>query len=92
MSFEALIPYLAGPGGAIVICCLVGWGVYRLMVFYFVPLLQAAIDRHLAQVDAMDARHSKEHDRIMARCDAGFDRVDSGLVDIQKKVDAMVSK
>lgn len=70
MSFEALIPYLAGPGGAIVICCLVGWGVYRLMVFYFVPLLQAAIDRHLAQVDAMDERHSKEHQKIMDRLDS----------------------
>lgn len=69
MTLDQLVPYIAGPGGAIVICVLVGWGMYRLMVFYFVPLLQAAIDRHLAQVDAMDARHSAEHQRIMDRID-----------------------
>tara|TARA_R110000796_G_scaffold145845_3_gene262464 strand:- start:7736 stop:7981 length:246 start_codon:yes stop_codon:yes gene_type:complete len=74
MSLETLIPYIAGPGGAIVVCVLVGWAVYRLLVYFFVPMLQGSIDRHLAQVDEMNSRHSDEHRQIIdalnngARC------------------------
>ena len=64
-----LIPYIAGPGGAIVVCMLVGAAVYRLLVYMFVPMLQASIDRHLAQVDEMNARNAQEHERIMRQLD-----------------------
>lgn len=65
MTLEQLIPLIAGPGGALVVCVLVGWGVYRMLVHYFVPMLQGSIDRHLAQVDEMNARHTTEHERII---------------------------
>ena len=64
-----LIPYIAGPGGAIVVCMLVGAAVYRLLVYMFVPMLQASIDRHLAQVDEMNARNAAEHQRIIQQLD-----------------------
>jgi hypothetical protein len=60
-----LLPYIAGPGGAIVVCVLVGWAVYRLLVHFAVPLMQGAVDRHLAQVDEMNQRHSDEHRQII---------------------------
>ncbi len=58
MTIDQLLPYIAGPGGAIVVCVLVGWAVYRLLVHFAVPLMQGAVDRHLAQVDEMNQRHS----------------------------------
>jgi len=60
-----LLPYIAGPGGAIVVCVLVGWAVYRLLVHFAVPLMRGAVDRHLAQVDEMNQRHSDEHRQII---------------------------
>ena len=65
MTLDQLVPYIAGPGGAIVICCLVGWGVYRLLVHYFVPLVEGAVNRHLDQVDRMVEKHSEEHAAII---------------------------
>ncbi len=71
MTLDQVIPYIAGPGGAIVICVLVGWAVYRLMVYFFVPMLQGSIDRHLAQVDEMNQRHSDEHRQIIEALNSG---------------------
>jgi len=65
MTIDQLVPYIAGPGGAIVVCVLVGWAVYRLLVHVGAPLLKSAVDRHLAQVDEMNQRHSEEHQRII---------------------------
>lgn len=65
MTLDQIIPYIAGPGGAIVVCVLVGWAVYRLLVYVGAPLLKSAVDRHLAQVDEMNQRHSDEHGRII---------------------------
>jgi len=65
MTLDQLLPYIAGPGGAIVVCVLVGWAVYRLLVHFAVPLMQGAVDRHLAQVDEMNQRHSDEHRQII---------------------------
>ena len=65
MTLDSVLPYIAGPGGAIVVCVLVGWAVYRLLVHFAVPLMQGAVDRHLAQVDEMNQRHSDEHRQII---------------------------
>jgi hypothetical protein len=81
MSFDQLVPYIAGPGGAIVVCVLVGWAVYRLLVHVGAPLLKSAVDRHLAQVDEMNQRHSEEHRRIIEALNTvrpcGFVQADS---------------
>ena len=72
MTLDQLLPYIAGPGGAIVVCLLVGIGIYRLMVYMFVPMLQRSIDRHFLQVDELNARNHAEHQRIMDRLDASI--------------------
>ena len=71
MSAE-LLPYLAGPGGAIIVCVLVGWGSYQLLVSKVLPIVEAAVARHLAQIDEMnsrwieaDRRNAEEHAKIM---------------------------
>ena len=71
MTLETLLPYIAGPGGAIVICVLVGWAVYRILVHFAVPLMQGAVDRHLAQVDQMNSRHEDQHRQIIEALNNG---------------------
>lgn len=70
MTLEALAPYLAGPGAGLIICLLVGLGVYKLLRDMIVPMVQQAIKRHLDQVDSMMQQHSTEHERIIQGLDA----------------------
>jgi hypothetical protein len=70
MTLEALAPYLAGPGAGLIICLLVGLGVYKLLRDMIVPMVQQAINRHLDQVDSMMQQHSTEHERIIQGLDA----------------------
>jgi len=72
MNLEELVPLVAGPFGAIVVCLLVGVGAYRLMAYLFIPMLQKGIDRHFEQVDELNARNHAEHQRIMDRLDASI--------------------
>ena len=72
MTLDQLVPLVAGPAGAIAVCLLVGWGVYRLLVYMFVPMLQRSIDRHFEQVDELNARNHAEHEKIMNRLDASI--------------------
>jgi hypothetical protein len=72
MSLDQLVPLIAGPAGAIAVCVLVGFGIYRLMVYMFVPMLQRSIDRHFEQVDELNQRNHAEHQRIMDRLDASI--------------------
>lgn len=72
MTLDQLVPLVAGPAGAVAVCLLVGWGVYRLLVYMFVPMLQRSIDRHFEQVDELNARNHAEHQRIMDRLDASI--------------------
>jgi hypothetical protein len=70
MTLEAIAPYLAGPGAGLIICLLVGLGVYKLLRDLVVPMVQRGIDRHLDQVDAMMKQHSTEHTKIIEGLDA----------------------
>jgi hypothetical protein len=70
MTIEGLAPYLAGPGAGLIICLLVGLGVYKLLRDLVVPMVQRGIDRHLDQVDAMMKQHSAEHTKILEGLDA----------------------
>ncbi len=72
MNLGELVPLVAGPFGAIVVCLLVGFGAYRLMAYLFIPMLQRGIDRHFEQVDELNARNHAEHQRIMDRLDASI--------------------
>jgi hypothetical protein len=70
MTIEAVAPYLAGPGAGLIVCILVGLGVFKLLRDLIVPMVQKAIDRHLEQVDNMMEQHSREHAKIMEGLDA----------------------
>ena len=65
MEVETLAPYLAGPGAAVIICVLVGYVAYHILMKVFLPLFKASIERHFAQIDAMMSRHDEAHAKIM---------------------------
>lgn len=48
-----LLPYLVGPGAAVVCLLIVGAALYRLTVVHVLPLAGAAVDRHLKQIDQL---------------------------------------
>jgi len=76
---DELVPQLTGPASALVVCLLIGLGVYKLLRDFMVPMMQRAIDRHLDQVDEIIKKHSAEHERIMAGLDAVVDRMERGV-------------
>ena len=57
MSAAELAPYLAGPGSAVVCLLLVGVGGYRFAVAYLVPVLEATVAGHMAELERANARH-----------------------------------
>ena len=69
MSIEAIAPFLAGPASAVFLAILTGGALYQFSVKKVFPLIEAAVSRHLAQVDEMNTRHSEEHQRILDRLD-----------------------
>ena len=79
MTIEGLATYLAGPGAGLLICVLVGGGVYKLLRDAVVPMVQGAIDRHLQQVDEMAKAHTTEHMRILEACEK-IDRKVGGVL------------
>jgi len=79
----ALAPYLAGPGAAVIVLLLVGAAAYRLVDSAVLPMLGKAIDRHLAQIDALIAtqrEESKAVTRTLASIDHRLARIE-GLTD-----------
>jgi hypothetical protein len=83
MDVQALAPYLAGPGAGLLICVLVGYGAYRIISSKIMPLVENFVNRHLAQIDAMqakwdaaDERRSQEHRDILDTCRSICDRLD----------------
>ena len=76
---EALVPQITGPASALVVCLLIGLGVYKLLRDFVVPMMQRAIDRHLDQVDEIIKKHSAEHERILAGLDAVVVRMEAGV-------------
>ena len=77
MEVETLAPYLAGPGAAVIICVLVGYVAYHILMKVFLPLFKASIERHFAQIDAMMSRHDEAHAKII-----------EGLTALEQKIGA----
>ena len=78
MTVEALAPYLAGPGAAVIICVLVGYVAYHILMKVFLPLFKASIERHFAQIDAMMSRHDEAHAKIIEGLTALGQKVGNG--------------
>ena len=60
----SLMPYLAGPGAAVVVLMAVLWGLYKLAVVHAVPLVAALGKRHLDQIDSLIANQRAESNAI----------------------------
>lgn len=79
MSIEALAPYLAGPGAGLLVCILVGAGIWKLLRDAVMPLISTTVDRHLQQIDTMSKQHQAEHMRILETCER-IDRKVGGVL------------
>jgi hypothetical protein len=76
MNLEVVVPYLAGPGAAVIVLLLVGAGVYRLIVNYGMPLLEGVIDRHMTELERASQRHEEAVARHMAHIGKMGERYD----------------
>jgi len=76
MSVEALAPYLAGPGAAVLVLLLVGAGVYRLVVTWLMPATQAVVDRHMTELERAGQRHEDAVSRHMEHIESMGQRYD----------------
>ena len=65
MDITALMPYLVGPGAGLLVCLLVGAGLYKLVSTKLLPLVESTVARHLQQIDDMAERHASEHRAIL---------------------------
>lgn len=73
MTGQELGALVAGPASAVVVCVMVLGALYRLVVTVAVPIIQRALDRHLAQVDALLEQQRKES-ATLTKALAGFER------------------
>lgn len=64
-SVDALAPYLAGPGAAVLVLLLVLGCLYQVTVKHLIPLMSRAIDRHLAQIDKLVETQREESKGIL---------------------------
>ena len=76
MTVEALAPYLAGPGAAVLVLLLVGAGVYRLVVTWLMPATQAVVDRHMTELERAGQRHEDAVARHMEHIGSMGERYD----------------
>jgi len=63
MDLQALAPYLAGPGAAVIVLLVVLGALYRLIVKYGMPFVKGVADRHLNQIDRMLEQHKDDSER-----------------------------
>jgi len=80
----------AGPASAVVVCVLVLGAVYRLVVQTLVPLASRALDRHLAQVDALIEQQRKESaslTRALSSFERALQAIDARLARLEAHVD-----
>lgn len=73
MTSQELGTLLAGPASAVVVCVLVLGAVYRLAVTVAAPIIQRALDRHLAQVDAL-LEQQRAESVTLSKALAGFEK------------------
>ena len=66
MDITALAPYLAGPGAGLLVCVLVGFGLYKFASTKIMPLATEAAQRHFAYMDATKAHMERFDERLLA--------------------------
>ncbi len=81
---SSLMPYLAGPGAAVVVLVLVLWALYSLVVKHLIPLGSKSIDRHLAQIDRLIETQRDESKGVLKALTA----IDKRLARLEGQTDA----
>jgi len=61
MSIETIGPFLTGPASAVFCLVFMLGGIYKLTVDKLLPMLGAALDRHLRSLDELVATNSADH-------------------------------
>lgn len=87
-SLMGLAPLLAGPGAGVIICLLVGYVLYRVVVHIWTPIVSRAIDRHLCQIDQLIETQRVESAAItsaLRSIEQGLQSIDRRLVLIESE-------
>lgn len=84
-SLQVLLPYLAGPGAAVLALLLVLVGLYFLAVKHVVPLAATLGKRHLDQIDAL-IQVQKTESTAITKTLASIDRRLARLEDLSEKL------
>ena len=64
---EALAPFLAGPASAVFVMLILLLGLWKLTTEKLIPLLSAALNRHLDSLDELVSGNREDH-RVMVEC------------------------
>ena len=59
MNWTELLPALTGSGGSVLVMLLLATAAYKFLEKHLIPMLQAAITRHLDQIDRLLDRHDQ---------------------------------
>jgi len=73
---EQILEMVLGPFGALVVLCVVIYGIYSLGVKHLLPMLSSAVDRHLDQVDRMLNEHREDREIFKQTIEKIVDRLD----------------
>ena len=86
MEWTELIPVLTGSGGSVLVMLLLASAAYKFLEKHLIPMLQAAVTRHLDQIDSL----LEKHDRTVKAVEDVSDEVtDLGrkVEEVHRKVD-----
>lgn len=73
---EQILQMALGPFGALVVLCVVIYGIYSVGTKHLLPIVQGAVDRHLDQVDRMLEEHREDREIFKATIEKIVDRLD----------------
>ncbi|MCW3991539.1 MAG: DUF1664 domain-containing protein [Candidatus Bathyarchaeota archaeon] len=79
MDWTELIPALTGSGGSVLVMLLLASAAYKFLEKHLIPMLQAAITRHLDQIDRLLDKHDHTAKAI--------EDVSDEVTDLGRKVD-----
>ena len=73
---EQILQMALGPFGALVVLCVVIYGIYSVGTKHLLPIVQGAVDRHLDQVDRMLEEHREDREIFKSTIEKIVDRLD----------------
>lgn len=87
MNMEALAPFVAGPASAVFVMLLVLVGLWKLVVDKLIPLMSAALNRHLEALDKLVETNQADHQAIIS----SISELNTGVRELNTKMDTSSS-